>query len=121
MLSGLVAAGGEHHDRARSSPADLARDVEPVAARQPQVQHDQVGLRAARAVDRRAPVAGHEHVEAGVLEVVAHQPRDLHLVLDHQDHRHRVLPFACFTSVDEGRGGEHRPPPRPFAFSPSLR
>src|SRR5206468_11820384 len=46
----------------------------------------------------------------GVLEVVANQPRDLHLVLDHQDRLHGGIPA---TQSDDGAGPRQAlPPPR---------
>jgi len=58
-------------------------------------------------------VADYDGLEAGVLEVVAHQPRDLRLVLDHQDLLHRPPPILQEPDETAGRRQASAPPPWP--------
>ena len=84
----LVAARGEHHDRDRRGRPQPTRDVEPVEARQPEVEDDEVGMVPSRGLEGGRTVAGDEHLEARPLEVVADELHDLGLVVDDQDRAH---------------------------------
>ena len=110
---GLLAARGQHHDRDRGGPSQLARHVEPVHARQSQIQHHQIRAPSPSARERGLAVADGRHLEAGDLEVVAQRSRDLHLVLDDQDALHGCEPLA--------RAGRRQPCPRPATCLLSLR
>src|SRR6266545_4766910 len=81
----------------------------PVTPRQPEVQNDQIRLRSPRAGQGSPALCGHDHLEPRDLEVVAHQPGDLHLVLDDQDGLHRRVP----RKGDEAAGRRQAPPPHP--------
>ena len=67
----LVVARGQHHDRHRRVAAQLPGDVEAVEAGQAEVEDDEVGPALTDRGQRRRAVAGGQHGEARVLEVVA--------------------------------------------------
>ena len=77
----------------------------------PEVEDHQVGPRPAGAREGGLPAGGHDHVEPGVGEVVADDPRDLHLVLDDQDGLHRDLLWGN-SEATAGRWQPWPPPPR---------
>ena len=82
-----------------------ARHVEAVEPRQPEVEHDQV--RAARvraAASAVGPSARRDHVEAGVLEVVARELDDPGFVVDDEDRAHRADPTQA-GDVEPGPSG----------------
>ena len=106
---GLISPGGEHHDGDVRAPSELTGDVEAVAARQPEVQDDQVRLRPASARERGLAVPGHEDLEPRVFEVVTDQARDLHLVLHDQDRFHRVCHLPA--KPDQTTRRKQAPPP----------
>src|SRR6266545_2567451 len=83
---GLVAAGGQHHDRDRRAGAEPPAHLEAVHAGQHQVQHDQVGrcLGGEREPQRLLPVAGHGHAIAAELQVARDHLAHGRLVVDHQ-------------------------------------
>ncbi len=55
----------EHDARARSAALELERRLESVEARHRDVEHDQIGIRARRRVERPVPVHRRaDHVEA---------------------------------------------------------
>jgi hypothetical protein len=82
---GLLAPRREHDDGRARRATKLARDVEPVHARQAEIEHDQVGPVAPCARECGGSLAHHRHLESGDLEEIAQRARDLHLVLDDQD------------------------------------
>jgi hypothetical protein len=60
----FLAAGRQHDDRRRGGAAQLARDVEAVHARQPEVEYHQVGWAGAGGGERSGAVGGSADVEA---------------------------------------------------------
>ena len=90
------------------SRRSAAGHVEPVEARQAEVEHDEIGSGDAGAVEGIGPVGRLDDVEAGVLEHVADEAADVGLVLGHEDQRHRVIiPDAA----SDGRGCSAAPAP----------
>jgi hypothetical protein len=89
QLVELVVPRGQHDDGDVRIPPDPPRDVEPVEARQAQVEDHEVGLVAMDRIDRRRTVVGGEDRETRVLEVVAGEGDDLRLIVDDQDRLHR--------------------------------
>ena len=93
----LAGARGEHQDRGVGRlAADLLADVEAVEARQHEVENDGVERPRGGELEAARPVVRQHHLEARVLQVQLHQPRQLALVLDHQNllRRHVGSPLA---------------------------
>jgi len=87
----LFPARGEHQDRDIALPADAAADLEPVRGRDHEVQNDE-GRPLARELPQRRLAVRHDPAgEAGRLEVLLDEPRDLRVVLD-DEHRGRHGP-----------------------------
>mmetsp|Transcript_15321 Transcript_15321/g.36556 ORF Transcript_15321/g.36556 Transcript_15321/m.36556 type:complete len:272 (-) Transcript_15321:132-947(-) len=86
-LALFTVAGRQHQHRGLRPAAKLANEIEPIAVRQPEVQHHQ--LRPARGrVDQAALQARRlEHLQALAFQRQAHETPDLRLVLDHQHAR----------------------------------
>ena len=89
QLVELVVARGEHDDRDGRVTPKLAGDVEAVEPRQPEVEDDEIRAALADRRQRRRAVAGRQHREARVLEVVAGERGDLRFVVDDEDGLHR--------------------------------
>jgi len=104
----LLHPGGDHDDRqvARRRPAtQLAADLEARELRQHPVQQDQVGPGLGDAQQGLLAIRGFLDPEALLLQVVAEQREQRHLVLDHQDRR-------------PGAPGDHVRHDRCSSFSP---
>ena len=87
---GFLGAGSEHDDGHGRFAAEDAADVQPVNARQHQVEDHQVGPGVPEGGQRHLPIAGRDHAEAGLLQVALEHRDDLPLVIHHQDRfRHR--------------------------------
>ena len=84
----VVGPRGQHEDRGRPAPADLATHLEPVDPRQHQVQDDEVRVVAGVERERLVPVASRDHREALFLEVEPEQLHDVRLVIDDEDAFH---------------------------------
>ena len=106
QLVELVVTGREHDDRDRRVAAQLAGHVEAVEPGQPEVEDDQVGSSLADRRQGGRAVAGGQHGEARVLEVVAGEGGDLRFVVDDEDGLHRSHRRAgCAPGRDvRGRG-----------------
>jgi hypothetical protein len=130
----LLAAGREDHDGYRGQRPQAPAHLEPVDARQHEIEDHEVGRLGQRPVERGAPVGeGLDHV-AVVLEVAGDDLGDGGIVVDHQDPRrgldHHVE--ATATACDQRlrvakhaggdgslRGREHRADTGGRSCSPS--
>ena len=89
QLVGFVVAGGEHDDRhARVAPQSVGH-LEAIQAWEAKIEDHQVGVIRPRPHQRLRPVASASHRKSSAFQVVAHQLRDLGLVVDDQDRLHR--------------------------------
>ena len=92
-LVDLLGPRGEHDDRDRAARPDLAAHLEAVHPREHQVEHDQVEVVLAQAVERLLAVEGGHHVVALLAQRIGEQRLDRLLVVHEKDARGR----ACST------------------------
>src|SRR6185312_8654667 len=81
-LVGLGAFRGQHDDRHLAAGAQLATDFDPVAARQHQVEDDQIEAAFVEALKRFGAVQGGGHVVPLLAQRIAEQSLDRLLVVD---------------------------------------
>ena len=80
-----LGAGGQHQDRHVAVGAQAAADLDPVEARQAEVEDDQVGDEAGGDVERVDAVGGGADLVALVAQRAAQDVGDLGVVLDEED------------------------------------
>jgi hypothetical protein len=82
----ILVAGGEEDDRRGGAPgAQFAADVEAVAPREHDVQHDEIRLQLVRAVDGEVAAALDVDLEAVLAEIFGDEVGEPRVVLDQQD------------------------------------
>ena len=91
----LLGAGGQHDDRHVAVAAEGPGNVQAVELGEGEVEDDQVGVAAAGDLQGLLPVTGGEDLETGALQVVAHQPHDVGLVVDDEHRGHRAHRRGC--------------------------
>src|SRR4029079_4930295 len=103
-----VARAQEEHRHVRIT-TKAAADLEPRLVGQHHVQEHQVGTALRELLARLAAAGGVAHPEALGLQEVAHQLRDLLVVLDDQDRRRCLVSAAHTTSVAQAVATESPP------------
>src|SRR4051812_43174860 len=88
-----LGAGGQHQDRHVAVAAQAAADLDSVEARQPEVEHDQVGHEPGGDVEGLDPVGRGADFVALVAERAAEDVGDVDVVLDDEDAASHLVDF----------------------------
>ena len=82
---GLLIAGGQHDDRRSAAGPDEAAEVEPVRARQHDVEQHEIGPERARGRQHLVAAVHRFDFESRVGQVIGQDARERLIVLDHED------------------------------------
>ena len=107
QLVHLRGARGEHDHRqvpSRRLAPHLSQDLETIAARQHEIEHQQVGAGGEQLIQALVPVGRDGHAKSRTLEVVTEQVADFLLVLDHHHQSRQIGPRGAWAGGVRGSG-----------------